>query len=176
MDDFLEEAISRRTNKGLYMLLYLLVWLFIVFFAGMALFCFFWVTYAFSILPLLGLLIAGGLTYFLFIYKDMLRTEYEYTLTNGEMDFAKVMGNSRRKQLLTLRLIEVEAGAPVSSASFARYEQMAGIKKLDYTINSDADKYFLYYVQSGNKTLLILEPSKKMLELMFKYSRLLERA
>ena len=54
----------------------------------------------FNVTNVVALVLGGGVAFLLFRYKDNFRIEYEYSFTNGEMDFAMVLGNARRKQLL----------------------------------------------------------------------------
>ena len=43
----------------------------------------------------------------LFLRRDRLKTEYEYTFTNGQLDFAQVYNNKKRKNLGTMNLRNV---------------------------------------------------------------------
>ena len=119
-------------------------------------------------------LVYGGAAFLIWWKKDMLRLEYEYTFTNGEMDFAMVLGNSRRKQLLSVRMREVEAGGWVDGPTFSRYESMKEVKHLDYFLNSKQRLYYLFFIRDGKKQLLLMEPSQEMVDMMAKYSKVLE--
>ena len=44
----------------------------------------------FSIYGLIEALVTAGVAVLLFLRRDRLRTEYEYTFTNGDLDFAQV--------------------------------------------------------------------------------------
>ena len=70
-----------------------------------------------------------GIAVLLFLYRDRLRTEYEYTFTNGVLDFAQVFNNNKRKSLGSLKINNVEAFGKVSSQSFQRYISTPGIKQ-----------------------------------------------
>lgn len=172
MDNFREEIIVRRTGRTLYSIAYILTLVFMVA-AGLMTFMF--------LLPILnaqidwfgvvGLIVSALFTFLLWRNKDTLRTEYEYTLTNGEMDFAKVLGNTRRKHLLTLQLKTVEQGGPVESDAYKRLASGPNVKKTDLTLNATTDQYFLYYSRDGVRNLIILEPSTEMVGLMRIYNR-----
>ena len=116
----------------------------------------------------------GGGAFLLFRYKDNFRIEYEYSFTNGEMDFAMVLGNARRKQLLSLRIREMEAGGWADGPTFEKYDSMKDVKRLDYFLNSKSRLYYLYFVRDGKRTLLLMEPSQEMVNMMAQYSKVLE--
>ena len=90
------------------------------------------------------------------------------------MDYAMVLGNSRRKQLLSVRMREVEAGGWVDGPTFSRYESMKEVKHLDYFLNSRQRLYYLFFIRDGKKQLLLMEPSQEMVDMMAKYSKVLE--
>ena len=115
------------------------------------------------------------IAFLLYRYKDNFRTEYEYTFTNGEMDVAKVLGNSRRKQLTTVRMREMEAGGWADTDAFDRYLSMKDVKHLDYFLNGKSRLYYLFFIRDGKKTLLLIEPSQEMVNMMAQYSKVLEK-
>lgn len=108
----------------------------------------------------------GGIAFLIWWKKDMLRREYEYTFTNGELDFAVVYGNKKRKELGSMRVKNVEAAGLVSSGSFNRYVNMPGLKKFNWFLNRDAELFFFYYVKDGNKRMIICEPSDEMVAMI----------
>lgn len=67
-------------------------------------------------------LLTGGIAVLLFLRRDRIRTEYEYTFTNGQMDFAQVFNNKKRKNLGTMNLKNVKPWAwsiPVPSTAIS---------------------------------------------------------
>lgn len=115
------------------------------------------------------IVINGGIAFLIWWKKDLLRTEYEYTFTNGEIDFAAVMGNNKRKELGSLQVKKVEACGMVASGSFQRYASMQGVKKMNWFLNRDADLLYFYYQKEGNKRMIICEPSAEMVEMIKLY-------
>ena len=105
----------------------------------------------------------------LFIYRDRIRTEYEYTFTNGTMDFAKVFNNRKRKPLGTMNIRNVEACGMVDSGSFRRYLSVPGVVQLNWFLNRGARLFYFYLIKDGKKSLMVLEPSEAMLELIKKF-------
>ena len=62
-----------------------------------------------SMYTMLAPLIALGAGYGAWYLISSMNVEYEYILTNGEMDVAKVLGNSRRKQTRSLPAADANA-------------------------------------------------------------------
>jgi hypothetical protein len=171
MDNFLEQIIVRR-QKGLQSMLYALCWAAIVFFGIIALF--FLQTTVMSLnfdpIGIFILLVTGGIAVLLFIRKDRLRVEYEYTFTNGEMDFARVYGNTRRKELGTMKVRNVQACGWVQHASFQRYITMPTIRKDNWFLNREANLFYFYFEREGKKRVIVIEPSEEMAKLIRQYA------
>jgi hypothetical protein len=104
-------------------------------------------------------LLAAGCAVLLFLRRDTIKMEFEYTFTNGVMDFAQVFNNKKRKNLGTMNLKNVEACGRVSSGSFQRYITMPGIKRTNWFLNRDAELFYFYFVKDGHKRVIIIEPS-----------------
>lgn len=122
------------------------------------------------ILEIIVTLFTLGSGVLLFLYKDQIKTEYEYTFTNGALDFAKVFNNKKRKALGTMNVRNIEACGLVSSGSFRRYLEMPGVKKSHWFLNRDAELFYLYYVKDGSKNLLVMEPSEGLRKLIIQYA------
>ncbi|MHC1785494.1 MAG: hypothetical protein AB9880_00280 [Christensenellales bacterium] len=175
MDQFMEEVVSKH-NKSSENLLYALSFVVMVISGLLAMFMFNLVTMAIGTqgfssgmimdIAVTVLMIASAV--FIFLFKDRIRTEYEYTFTNGVMDFAKVFNNRKRKTLGTMNVRNVEACGMVRSGSFQRYLKMPGIKRLNWFINRDAELFYFYYQKDGAKSLMIIEPSTALRDLILK--------
>ena len=107
-------------------------------------------------------LLNGAIAVLLFLYRDRLRTEYEYTFTNGTLDFAKVFNNNKRKSLGSLKVNNVDAFGKVSSGSFHRYISMQGVKQERWFLNRGAELYYFFFQKDGNKRIIIFEPTAEM--------------
>ena len=168
MDHFKEEIIVKK-NRGLDEVLYFTSVVIMVIMALIAVMQLQVVLAAFNVMSLVVLLISGGIAALLFLRRDRLRTEYEYTFTNGEMDFAMVFNNQKRKSLGTMRVKNVEAFGPVNSSAFQRYITMPGIKRDNWFLNRGAELYYFYFVKDGNKRIIIMEPTEELVEMIKKY-------
>lgn len=172
MDQFREEVVSKH-NKGMQTVAYIaanLLWFFLAVYAFLA---FQSITLScgqgqFDAISLVFFAVPAGLAVLIFLNKDKVRTEYEYTFTNGQMDFAQVYNNKKRKSLGTMNLRNVEACGLVSSGSFHRYIGMQGIKRTNWFLNRDAQLLYFYFQKEGLKRIIIIEPSEEMIDMIKK--------
>lgn len=86
--------------------------------------------------------------------------EYEYIITNGEMDIDKIIGKRKRKRMITLDLSAAEDFAPYPPEED---------KSADATVHAsnglERDAYYLLVNHSGYGTVkLIFNPNEKMRE------------
>ncbi len=172
-DQFHEEVVTMR-NQGFQTVTLLLANVMMVVMAVVGILGLQWliqgVTYLMSgqagaevlVLPAVMFLVGGGLAVLLFLKKDEIRTEYEYTITNAALDFAKVFNNKKRKALGTMNLKNIEACGKVSSGSFHRYISMPQIKRSNWFLNREADLFYLYYTKNGEKRIIIIEPTEEL--------------
>ena len=96
MDNFKEDIVSSRSTL-LPNILYVICWIFVVIFGLYALLMLQVLFVAFSVSALLITVLSAAAAVLLFLLKDNLKVEYEYTFTNVSLDFAKVMRGARRK-------------------------------------------------------------------------------
>ncbi len=178
MDNFLEEVATRR-NRTVETIMYMMANVLMVVFAALA-FMYFMslqgaITQGASLAEILlgvalPLVLTGGLAALLFFYRDRFRTEYEYTFTNGQMDFAQVFNNKKRKNLGTMYVKNVEALGLVASGSFNRYINMPGIKRSNWFVNRDAQLFYFYFSKDQQKRIIIIEASDEMITLIKRYA------
>lgn len=168
MDRFMEQVVVKH-NRGLNEVLYVLSMVMMIFFGLIALMGLNLIFMAFSVGLLIELLFCAGAAVFIFFFRDRLRTEYEYTFTNGDLDFAMVFNNQKRKSLGSLKVRNVDAFGPVSSQSFQRYVSMKDIKRNNWFLNRGAELYYFYFQKEGNKRLIILEPNEELVDYIKQY-------
>ncbi|MBE5762341.1 MAG: LPXTG cell wall anchor domain-containing protein [Clostridiales bacterium] len=181
MDNFKEEIVVRLGGRTMRILNKIAIYILLIVFGiigimGVSFVMQFDFSNGFStIVGLAELIIGGGLAWFFWRKKDTVDTEIEYTFTNGEMDFAKVFGGRRRKNLFSMRIKEVEAGGLVESDSYKRYASMPEIKTIDLTLNENTVKHYLFFIKEGNKHLLLLECSNEMWDMLCQFNSRLDR-
>ena len=169
MDLFREESVH-KVNTGLNTLVFALSWIGMVLFGIITIFMFQSIFGAlgqgsFNLIPVIGFLVFGGLTFLCFTARNNQKIEYDYTFTNGTFDIAKVINNSRRKKLLTTDVKEFEVLAPTSDEGFQRMLQHPGIKKLNYFLNRGGGLYYAVFTNKREKTILVFEPSEELVKM-----------
>ena len=160
MDRFLEEVVSKK-RRGLDEVLYYLSWVVMI---GSAILGFMYLQmlpYAFNVGTSVPAVIFIGVAIYLYITHDKIRTEYEYTFTNGSLDFAMVCNNKKRKSLGSLNVAKVDAFGKVQSGSFRRHTQNKEVKHLRWFLNRDSELYYLAFSKEGKKSVIVFEPSEE---------------
>ena len=89
--------------------------------------------------------------------------EFEYILTNGEMDVDRIFDRSTRKRLLSVDCRSFETLAPYKPAFWGEYQSVSA--KIDASSGSeDAARYFAVFPGKDNRrTLLVFEPNDRMM-------------
>lgn len=89
--------------------------------------------------------------------------EFEYIVTNGDLDIDKITARRKRKRIFSASCKEFEILSRVKSNSFSQSVQ--SIKnRIDATSSIDSpDAFFATLNYKGEKTLLIFEPDERML-------------
>ena len=155
MDRFLEESVSKH-HRAAEEVLYYASWVVMIVSAILAFMYLNVMFYSFSISMLVMTLLFTGIAVYIFFFHDRLRTEYDYTFTNGSMDFAQVFNNRKRKALGSLNVAKVDA--------FHRHVSAPGVKQLRWFLNRDAELYYFAFSKDGKKSLIVFEPSKAMVD------------
>ncbi len=172
-DHFLEEVVVKQKN-GLNRALYILSWIIIILSGVSAMFGFSGMSSSltrggFDVPSLIMFLVSGGICAYTYFFHDKLLTEYEYTFTNGALDFAEVYNNKKRKSLGSLNVRNIECFGKVDSEEFRRYLNMPGIKRMNWFLNREAELYFFYFTKNQDKKMIILEPSAEMIGYIREY-------
>jgi len=175
MDQFLEQVVTKR-NTASQTITYILAWVALILTGLMAFLQFTSITAVLSqygmgtefIITIVQLVIFGGVAVLIFLYKDRIKMEYEYTFTNNQLDFAQVYNNKKRKNLGTMNIKNLEACGLVSSGSFNRYINMQGIKRTNWFLNREANLLYFFFQKDGQKRIIIIEPSEEMTGLIKK--------
>lgn len=168
MDRFLEESIIKH-KRTLEEIMYYLSWVMLILsalfaFAGLNM-----LFRGFDVMTLVSTLVFAAIAVYLFLFHDRLRTEYDYTFTNGSIDFAMVFNNNKRKNLGSLDVTKVDAFGKVQSGSFHRHISAPNVKQLRWFLNRDAELYYFAFSKDGKKSVIVFEPSEQMVEYIHHY-------
>lgn len=175
MDAFHEEVVTKQ-RRGLENIVYILANIMMVVFALFAMMQLSSITYILAegfslevIISIVMTLMMAGCAVLLYLRRDRIKTEYEYTFTNGQLDFAQVYNNKRRKSLGTMNVRNVEACGLVSSGSFNRYINMQGIKRTNWFLNREGELFYFYFTKDSQKRIIIIEPTQTLIDLIKRY-------
>jgi len=168
MDHFMEEVVVKK-QRGMQDGLYYMSTAIMIVFAIVGFSMLSSLLMGFSVEGLLLTALSIGVAVLMFLRKDRIRTEYEYTFTNGDLDFAQVFNNQKRKSLGTMRVKNVEAFGKVAGADFHKLVNMPDLLRKNWFLNRGADLYYFYFQKDGKKTMIILEPSQELAEMIRKY-------
>ena len=161
MDRFLEEVVTKH-KRGLDEVLYYLSWIVMIFCAVIGFAFLQSLPYGFNVATVIITIIPLAIAVYLWIIHDRFRTEYEYTFTNGSLDFAMVFNNKKRKSLGSLNVAKVDAFGKVSSGSFRRHTSGNNIKHLRWFLNRDSELYYIAFSKDSQKSVIVFEPSEEM--------------
>lgn len=102
---------------------------------------------------------------------SMRNVEYEYIVTNNELDIDKVMSKKGRKHLIT---IDIHAASCMARIDDDEHNDVyknppEGVRVLDYSAHStNGYTYFIDAPVDGERTIVLLEPTGKMVDALWK--------
>ena len=111
------------------------------------------------------LLAIVGVGYLVFIGIQSTNVEYEYSVTNGELDIDKIIARRRRKRVTSVHARAFEYFAPITTEHQSAYNSEGITKKVDAfsTLQSD-NVYFAIYHKNNDKIRITFEPTEKMIQ------------
>lgn len=92
--------------------------------------------------------------------------EYEYILTNNELDIDKIVAKSRRKRVCSVDFNHIELCASISDPDFLNVYNNHGEKTVKNFAGDLAanNAYFVDFSKDSQQVRVIFQPSKRMLE------------
>jgi len=111
------------------------------------------------------LLFIVAVFYGLYYVISSLNIEFEYIVTNGELDIDKIISRRRRKRLVSVNSKDFEYFAPVN----ANHKKMMDASDINKKIMAASclnapNAYFALYHKNNEKFCLIIEPTEKMIK------------
>lgn len=163
MDCFIEEIVVKR-NRMMEDIMYVLCWIVLIFAGLYALLALQVVFYELSVMSVMMLVLSAASAVLMYFVKDNFKVEYEYSFTNGTLDFARVYRGARRKELGSMRVKNVLACGHVTHESFRKFLAMKDVERRNWFLNRDANLFYFYYEKEGKKHMIIIEPSEDMVQ------------
>jgi hypothetical protein len=97
-------------------------------------------------------------------FLPLLKVEYEYIFVDGQMDFDKIMGGSKRKRILRIDFEEVEVVAPEGSHALDSFNQLK-VKNFS-SLQPEITPYAMITRTGEERIKILFDPTEKMLEVM----------
>jgi hypothetical protein len=111
----------------------------------------------------IGTFVASIMVVGCFYIFPRFNVEYEYIYCDGQLDFDRIAGNIKRKNILRIDFDKVEMVAPVNSHAFDNYKHLK-LTTRDFTsLNPDAKVYAIVFRGNRDNVRILFEPSEKML-------------
>lgn len=156
MDTFMEKLVARKKTAVDYLITSCIVIISLILI---------FVVVSIRVLAQMGLsvIIAAGIIYLAYRLITSRNVEYEYIVTNGDLDIDKIVSKRKRKRIFSANCKQFDIVSPVKSNSFSQSVQ--SIKnRIDASSSIDSpDAYFVTLNYNGEKTLVIFEPDERML-------------
>lgn len=128
----------------------------------------------FGFAKVLGIFFAGiiaGVWFAVWYLWRFFNVEYEYSLTNGDLDIDQIYGKRKRKNVLSTHVRYFELIAPVQSERYKQCRQDKSIQTyLDFSshVNVEGTFFGVFSNEKGRK-MVFFEPTEEMLDIMKVY-------
>lgn len=153
MDIFIEKIVKKRKSAAEILLIILI--------AAAA----FIISYLLILfIPQFSTLLIIALLYLAYLLITRFNIEYEYALTNGELDFDMIVDQKKRKRLLSVNCKDFDVVAKINSPQYNKViKECKNIK--DFTSHrNNAEVWFISMRNEGQHTVILFEPLEKMIE------------
>lgn len=111
------------------------------------------------------LLLIAGVIYGAYYLISAQNVEYEYIVTNGELDVDSIVNRRKRKRLITVHSKTFDIVAPVGDARYKNEENANFTRVIDASSRANNGmEYFAVFSKDGQKIKLVFEPTERMLE------------
>lgn len=120
---------------------------------------------AIMFIPQFSMIIVIGLFYLAYFLSSKRNIEYEYAVTNGDLDIDMIINQKKRKRVFSHNSKEFEVMARVKSEHYNTREIKECKNVKDYTSHTEhANVWFIFMRLDGNPTVILIEPNEKMVE------------
>ena len=155
MDSFLEKIVVKKKTAKDYLIMAGVI------FGGMVLF------FVIQLVPFLSsffLIITAAIVYLIYQVVIARNVEFEYIVTNGDLDIDKIIARKRRKRIFSANCKDFDIVAKLKGGYNDR--RISDINKRIEAVSSidSDDVYLITLVYKGEKTAVLFEPDERMLK------------
>lgn len=113
-----------------------------------------------------SLIICAAIGYGVYLIITSRKLEFEYALTNGEIDIDKIVAQRKRKRLISANCKELELFAKITSDKYnSSIEEIPDRIKAVTSMDSE-DIYFFIVNEKNKRVVVFFEPDDKMLKVI----------
>lgn len=153
MDIFIEKIVQKRKDAKDYLII-----------AGVIIVALFLMLVVLNYIPGMGFFFMIGLGYIAYLIITTRNIEYEYAVTNGDLDIDKIIAQRKRKRIFSANCKNFEIVAKVKSSHFSNhYKNYKNQMNCASSLNND-NVYFIVLNYKNEQTVVYFEPSEKMLK------------
>jgi hypothetical protein len=97
--------------------------------------------------------------------------EYEYTVTNGELDIDRIVARKGRKRMINIKSTQIRTISPYDDEHNAEYDEGKFAKTVDARSSPAADDVWYVIADQGEagRVRVLFEPTPKMLNIFQTY-------
>ncbi|NLX77109.1 MAG: hypothetical protein GXZ01_07050 [Clostridiaceae bacterium] len=151
-DIFLEKIVQKRKDAKDYLII-----------AGIIIAALILMFFAVNFVPGMSLFFLAGIGYISYLLITTRNIEYEYAVTNGDLDIDKIIAQRKRKRIFSANCKNFEIVAKLKSPHFSEhYKTFRNQMDCTSSLNSD-NVYFIVLNYKNEQTVVYFEPSEKML-------------
>lgn len=111
-------------------------------------------------------IVCGLICAFFYFMAQHSKIEYDYTLTNGTLDIAKIINDKNRKKLVSVDVPSILEMQPITSNNFRRFFNDRSVKKVNMFLNKGTHLYYMAINKEGQKVVIVFEPDQQLVEYM----------
>lgn len=153
MDTYIEYLVKRKKSATdiIMAVMMVLIGLCLIYFA----------TYL-VVWPTIMLLLVAGIIYGTYKFVMRINTEYEYTVTNCELDIDRIINKRTRKHIETVNLRLIEDFGLCGSEKEGKYLSDKSYKKIIVCETVKEGYAFIAYTKEDKKKVLFFTPSQEI--------------
>lgn len=122
------------------------------------------------LMPSLFAVLDAAVIYFAYVLISRFSIEYEYCLTNSDLDIDKIYAKRKRDRILSIDVKTIEVCAPVGTKEVLNLENSKVDALIDCSTKDISSAYYVIYNDDDKRVKFIFNPPLKMVEKMKLYA------
>lgn len=118
----------------------------------------------------LTIFVIAGIVFLAYWLISKMNVEFEYIITNNELDIDKIVSKKTRKRLITIDLRKIDLIAPTLTTAHGDMLSKPATNVLYADSGMAENAYFINFEKDGQTYRVFLSPTEKMLDAMKMYA------